>query len=199
MSGGNYHTLALKSDGTVWAWGNNAYGQIGDGTKTQRLVPVHVNGLSNIIAISAGGTSSYAVKSDGTVWAWGNNSSGQLGDGTTTSESVPVPITSLSGIMGISGSQNYCLALQPNGAVWAWGDNSYGELGNGTFNQSLTPTPALFGDGSIAVQIASGSAASGQSLTMQTDSTLRSWGRNNTYQLGRYGSNSSIPGHVTGF
>ena len=81
---GSYHTLALRQDGTVWAWGQNSYGQLGDGTSMQRTNPVRVPGLSGVVALAAGQYHSLAVKSDGTVWAWGYNLNGQLGDGTTT-------------------------------------------------------------------------------------------------------------------
>src|SRR2546428_613650 len=82
IAAGNYHSLALKSDGTVWAWGMNLYGQLGDGTNTGSNVPVQVSSLTGIIAIGGGYGHSLALKSDGTVWAWGYNSTGQLGNGT---------------------------------------------------------------------------------------------------------------------
>src|SRR5881628_2032757 len=78
------HSVALKSDGTVWAWGYNGYGQLGDGTTTQRLTPVQVSGSSGVIAIATGQYFSLALKSDGTVWAWGYNYYGQLGNGNTS-------------------------------------------------------------------------------------------------------------------
>ncbi|NTU98722.1 RCC1 repeat-containing protein [Candidatus Falkowbacteria bacterium] len=92
VSAGNSHSLALKSDGTVWAWGGNWVGQLGDGTMSGRYTPVQVAGLSNIVAISAGGDHSLALKSDGTVWAWGVNSSGQLGDNTFVPHYAPVQV-----------------------------------------------------------------------------------------------------------
>ncbi|HZD60439.1 MAG TPA: hypothetical protein VE439_08330, partial [Anaerolineae bacterium] len=78
------HSLALKQDGTVWGWGDNSFGQLGDGTKTNRSTPVQAKALTNVTAIAAGDAHSLARKSDGTVWAWGGNGFGQLGDGTTT-------------------------------------------------------------------------------------------------------------------
>ncbi len=95
IAAGDTHTVALKTDGTVWAWGNNSNGQLGDGTTTQRTKPVEVSGLSTVIAIAAGDTHTVALKTDGTVWAWGNNSNGQLGDGTTTQSTTPVQVQSL--------------------------------------------------------------------------------------------------------
>ena len=84
IAGGGYHSMALKSDGTVWAWGANYYGQLGDGSTTNRTTPVQVSGLTGVVAIAGGGNHSLALKSDGTVYAWGYNNRGQLGDGTTT-------------------------------------------------------------------------------------------------------------------
>ncbi len=84
IAAGEYHSLALKSNGTVWAWGRNNYGQLGNGTTTNKNTPVQVSGLSSVIAIAAGTFHSIALKSDGTVWAWGVNEYGQLGDNTTT-------------------------------------------------------------------------------------------------------------------
>ncbi|MDR1564769.1 MAG: hypothetical protein LBS74_07415 [Oscillospiraceae bacterium] len=95
VSGGQYHTIALMEDGTVWAWGQNDFGQLGDGTTTNRLSPVQVSGLSNVTTVSAGYNHNLALKSDGTVWAWGQNSYGQIGDGTTTSRRTPVQISGL--------------------------------------------------------------------------------------------------------
>ena len=205
VSGGNAHALALKSDGTVWAWGNNTSGQLGNGTQTQSSTPVQVPGLYDIIAISAGGTSSYALDGGGNVWVWGDNSSGQLGLGQGAAYfSSPQQIANISfdnySIIGISAGQNYCLALSPGGPIWAWGNNSCGQLGNCPFTTSQDYVSFLdFSDNTVALQLAQGSAALGNSLSLQSDSTLRSWGVNTCFQLGRYGNNTCIPDHVTGF
>jgi len=89
------HFLAVMSDGTVRAWGWNAFGQLGDGTKTTRTTPVPVGTLAGVVAVAGGRNHSVALKSDGTVWAWGGNSHGALGNGTTTGSSTPVPVTGL--------------------------------------------------------------------------------------------------------
>ena len=89
------HTIALKNDGTVWTWGYNYYGQLGDGTTTNRSTPVQVSGLSGVTAIAGGGNHTIALKNDGTVWTWGYNYSGQLGDGTTTDRNTPVQVAGL--------------------------------------------------------------------------------------------------------
>jgi len=90
IAAGISHSLAIKSDGTVWAWGRNNYGQLGDGTTTDSNVPVQVSGLSGAVGVAAGEFHSLAAKSDGTIWAWGRNNYGQLGDGTTTDSAIPV-------------------------------------------------------------------------------------------------------------
>lgn len=95
IAGGYDHTIALKSDGTVWAWGYNFYGQLGDGTSTDKNTPVQVSGLTGVTAIASGNDHTIALKSDGTVWAWGFNGDGQLGDGTLTNSSTPVQVSGL--------------------------------------------------------------------------------------------------------
>ncbi|MFH0976958.1 MAG: hypothetical protein V1874_14340 [Spirochaetota bacterium] len=127
----NVHSMALKNDNTVWSWGDNYSGQLGDGTTTTRYTPVQVSSLTGITAISAGNSHSIALKNEGTVWSWGANTSGQLGDGTTTTRHTPVQISSLTGITAISAGNSHSIALKNDGTVWSWGSNSYGQLGIG--------------------------------------------------------------------
>jgi len=149
---GTNHTMVLKADGTVWSWGSNSSGQLGDGTTTNRSYPVQIKTsestyLSNITAIAGGQNHTVALKSDGTVWSWGSNSSGQLGDGTTTNRSYPVQIktsesTYLSNIIAIGAGLVYTAVLKSDGTVWSWGLNSYGQLGDGTTTNRLYPVQA---------------------------------------------------------
>ncbi len=174
------HSLALKSDGTVWAWGYNGYGQLGDGTIENKNVPVQVIGLSGIVAIASGDYHNLALKSDGTVWAWGYNGYGQLGDG-TTEEKIPVQVSGLNNVIAISGGAHHSLAVKSDGTVWAWGENTYGQLGNGTFTSSNVYTPIqVSGIGSITA-IAAGAT---HSLAQQSDGTVWAWGSNYYGQLG---------------
>ena len=123
----------------MWATGSNNYGQLGDGTTTDRTTSLQVSGLSGITAIAGGGNHSLFLKIDGTVWATGYNGAGQLGDGTTTNRSIPVQVIGLSSITAIAGGEYHSLFLKNDGVVWATGDNYYGRLGDGTTTNRTTP------------------------------------------------------------
>ena len=114
VAAGDFDSLALTSAGTVWAWGDNTSGQLGDGTMTARDTPVQVGGLTRVTAIAAGSTQSLALKSDGTVSAWGNNTEGELGDGTTTERDTPLPVAGLTSVIAIAAGLEYSLALRKN-------------------------------------------------------------------------------------
>jgi alpha-tubulin suppressor-like RCC1 family protein len=143
IAGGGYHSLALTSSGQVLAWGNNAYGQLGNGTTTNSSTPVAVSLPSGttVTAIAGGGSHSLALTSSGQVLAWGDNAQGELGNGTTTNSSIPVAVSLPSGttVTAIAGGSYHSLALTSSGQVLAWGNNAQGELGNGTTTYSSTP------------------------------------------------------------
>jgi alpha-tubulin suppressor-like RCC1 family protein len=188
ISAGGTHTLALKSNGAVLAWGNNANGQLGDGSITPRITPVQVTGLgpgSGVVAIAAGNTHSLALKSDGTVLAWGNNANGQLGDGTTNQRTVPVQISGLgpgSDAVGLAAGDFYSLVRKVDGSVVAFGSNANGQLGDGTTTQRLVPVQVSgLGSGAGVISIAAGT---GYSLAVKSDGTTLAWGRNPSGQLG---------------
>ena len=192
VSAGGSHSLVLKADGTVWACGLNTNGQLGDGTTTQRSLPVQVIGLTGIIAISAGTSHSLALKNDGTVWAWGLNTNGRLGDGSTTQRLSPVQVHGindvgyLTGIMEISAGSAHNLALKFDGTVVAWGSNSSRQLGAGAGapSQSAYPLKLYFNDNQLAKGIISVSAGALHSLALRNDGTVLAWGRNSNGQLG---------------
>jgi alpha-tubulin suppressor-like RCC1 family protein len=174
VSAGGSYTLALRPDGTLWAWGYNADGRLGDGTTTQRNSPVQIgNGFAAIAAGSDG--HSLAIKTDGTLWAWGTNSYGQLGDGTTIQRNSPVQIGT--GFAAVS-ANGHSLALGADGTLWGWGPNTYGQVGTGaTFLPVLEPVE--IGTGYVSI------AAGGEhSLGVKSDGTLWAWGNNDHGQLG---------------
>jgi alpha-tubulin suppressor-like RCC1 family protein len=182
------HTLALKSDGTVWAWGGNSSGQLGDGTVTDRSAPVQVAGLAAVSAIAAGFAHAVALKSDGTVWAWGDNYMGELGDGSTTSRFTPVQTQGLTGVRGIAAGWAYSAAVKSDGALWVWGANTIGNLSDGTNNYRTSPVQVQEWTGLQGISVG------GVTSVLKSDGTVWSWGFNGYGQLGNGGvASSSIP------
>jgi alpha-tubulin suppressor-like RCC1 family protein len=155
IAAGTYHSLALCSDGSVVAWGDNSYGQLGSNTTTDSLVPVAVNtaaGVSalagkTVVAIAAGAYHSLALCSDGSVVAWGFNSDGELGDNSTTPRLAPVAVNTTSGVsvlsgrtvVGIQAGESHSVALCTDGTVAGWGWNGSGQLGDGTTTLRKVP------------------------------------------------------------
>ena len=133
------HRRSSKSDGTLWAWGYNGYGQIGDGSgNVPHYSPGQV-GNEKWASISAGARHTLALKSDGTLLAWGFNSNGQLGDGTTTDRSSPYQITTSPATWVSVKSADHTLGLKADGTLWAWGYNTCGQLGDGTTTDKHSP------------------------------------------------------------
>lgn len=191
IASGLQHNLALKSDGTVWSWGYNGNGELGNGNNLNGWYPWQITSLSSIIGISAGDHHSLAVKSDGTIWTWGLNSNYQLGDGTTTSHNAPIQLSSLSGMTAVAAGGGHSLALKSDGTVWAWGYNGYGQLGDGATTTRNTPVQVTGLSGAVIVAI-----AAGQNFSMALDSNgnVWAWGYNGFGQLGDGSStNRSTP------
>ncbi|WP_457206874.1 PKD domain-containing protein, partial [Nocardioides sp. P5_C9_2] len=132
IAGGRDHGLALRGDGTVWAWGSNDYGQIGDGTLTDRTSPVQVQLPGGARQVIAGAHHSYALRTDGTVAAWGRNYRANLGDGTTTNRTRPVSVRNLSSVTMIGSGRDTGMAVLADGRLMSWGSNSAGQIGDGT-------------------------------------------------------------------
>ena len=198
---GYQSSFALASDGTVWAWGYNADGELGNGTNTNSTTPVHVcapgatvpctSFLNNVKAISTDHKFVLALKNDGTVWAWGDNAFGQLGNGAITNLNKPVqvcavgqtaPCTSfLSGITAVAAGMGHSVALTSSSTLDVWGGNNEGELGNGTSDLGAHSIPAPVSGLSGVAAIASGSRSV---LAIMNDQSLRSWGHNGNGELG---------------
>ena len=179
VAAGVYRSVALKSDGTVWSVGSNSTGALGDGTLTDRLIPVKARGLSGVTVISAGLHHTLALKSDGTVWGMGWNQWGQLGGGPNYSYPTPVPINGLSGITAVAGGWHHSLALKSDGTVWAVGSNSVGQLGDGTTIDRIAPVQMTGLSGVTAV-----AAGDSWSLALKSDGTVWAVGYNGLGQLG---------------
>ena len=139
LAAGRNHGLALRSDGTVMAWGLNSSGQLGNGTKTSRSTPVLVSGIVGAIAVAAGADHSVALLADGRVFTWGEAGRGQLGNGSTTDRTTPVQVTGLPAIAALGCGRDHVLAITAAGTMWAWGQNDYGQLGDGTVTRRTRP------------------------------------------------------------
>jgi hypothetical protein len=185
ISAGNNHSLALKTDGTLWTWGNNANGQLGDNTITNKLTPITTfAGGTNWKQVSCGRGHSSAIKTDGTLWIWGNNSQAQLGineGGTTTNRTTPV--TTFAGGTNwkqVSCGTFYTGAIKTDGTLWTWGRNDIGQLGiNSTLNASTPVT--TFAGGTNWNEVSCGYAFAS---AIKTDGTLWIWGSNLRAHLG---------------
>jgi alpha-tubulin suppressor-like RCC1 family protein len=198
------HTLVISDNGTVYAWGHNDYGQLGNNSTTNSNVPVAVDTSGvlsgkTITAFAAGESHTLALASDGTVYAWGKNSHGQLGNNLTTDSHVPVAVD-MSGVLSgktitavVAGAE-HSIALASDGSVYTWGKNSYGQLGNNLTTDSYVPvavdTSGVL-SGKTATKIASGSC---HVVVLTSDSTAYAWGWNKYGQLGdKSTTDSSVP------
>lgn len=181
ISNGRNQTCGVKSDETAWCWGRNYFGQLGDGTNTDRMIPVQVHDLSNVLNLSVGNDHACALKSNGTVWCWGRNFHGQLGDETNEDKTIPVRVNGLADIaeIAVDGYRHTC-AAKNDGTAWCWGWNYYGQLGDGTTENRNTPVQ-VNGLADIA-RISAGGYR--HSCALKDDGTAWCWGGNQYGQLG---------------
>ena len=141
IAAGGGHSAAVSSTGAVWAWGWNAFGQVGDGSRTTRRTPLLLAGISGAVAVSAGGAHTLATTTGGTMYAWGGNDLGQLGDGTTSDRLVPTAIVSPANVVTVAAGAVHSLLLTGELTAWSWGNNLFGQLGDGSLAPSMVPIP----------------------------------------------------------
>ncbi|QRK11651.1 hypothetical protein JQX13_17205 [Archangium violaceum] len=171
-------SLALRRDGTLWGWGSNASGQLGNGTTLSQDYPVQVVGMEQVVAVSASVQHSLALREDGTLWAWGSNAAGKLGTGTDR-RLAPVRVLGPANTVSVSAGASHSLALHGEGTVWAWGNNARGQLGDGTTGTHATPIQVQGLSDVVAL-----SAGSVHAVAVSEDGSMRSWGDNTSSQIG---------------
>lgn len=203
VSVGYTHVLAITEDNKLWGWGNNGYGQLGDGTNISKNSPTQINSDTDWKIVSAGSgpvAFTLAIKNDGTLWGWGNNAYGQVGDGTFINKNIPTQIGTENNWKSISAGYSHALAIKEDGTLWSWGDSTLFALGNTTgygegFHRNI---PAQVGTLSTWVMASAGKE---YSLGLRTDARVYGWGRNNANQLGLTNQSTYIinPSSRTGF
>ena len=184
VSANEDNTMVIKSDGSLWSWGSNIYGQLGDDSPVISNHPTPVQVMTGVISISVGGGHNEAIQGDGTLWAWGGNEHGQLGnDGKANAQSYwhgpcqTIPIKIMDDVISVSAGCNHTVAIKSDGSLWAWGDGKDGQLGDGTAAIKYTPVKVM--DDVISV-----SAGSDHTMAILSDNSLWAWGNNECGQIG---------------
>ena len=174
---GGDHNLVIKADGSLWAWGNNYYGQLGNGesgSEKGHASPVKI--LDSVAQVAAGENYTLAITTEGSLWAWGVNNYGQLGNGDSGyGKKQTFPVKIMDGVTQVAAGLHHTLVIKNDGSLWAWGSNSNGQLGDGTTEKKTTPVKIMDG----VVHVAAGDY---HTLAIKTDGSLWAWGHN--YYLG---------------
>jgi len=185
---GSSYTLAIKTDGTLWGWGANFLGGLGDGTTNSKSSPIQtIAGGNTWDKVSAGGIHAASIKTDGTLWLWGSGASGQLG---VTAGNYSSPIQTVIGgnnWVQVSCGYKVTAAIKSDGTLWAWGLNSSGELGDNTVVNRSSPVQTITGGStwsSVSVGLADGAGTASTVAAIKTDGTLWLWGMGTSGQLG---------------
>jgi alpha-tubulin suppressor-like RCC1 family protein len=176
---GHGYTVALKADGTLWAWGNNFSGQLGNGTTFDKNIPTQVGTASDWQTVVAGMHHTVALKKDGTLWAWGKNTLGELGDGTTTNSRSPKQIGTETNWKTIAAGSDHTIAIKTDGTLWIWGDNTSGALGDGTTVTKNVPTQI-----GMSTDWKTLNGGVNYTMAIKTDGSLWGWGNNSDGKLG---------------
>jgi alpha-tubulin suppressor-like RCC1 family protein len=183
VSSGDNHTAAIKTDGTLWIWGNGGYGRLGNAVTTGSIsTPVTTfAGGTNWKQVSSGGQYTSAIKTDGTLWTWGRGNFGQLGNATITN--VSTPVTTFAGGTNwkqVSCGYAYTSAIKTDGTLWTWGRGNLGQLGNAQVNNRSTPV-TTFAGGNNWKQV---SSQNSHTSAIKTDGTLWTWGNSANGRIG---------------
>jgi alpha-tubulin suppressor-like RCC1 family protein len=194
---GFHHSCARVQSGTVWCWGRNQFGQLGNGTTTDSPRPVRVQGLTGAIQIALGREHSCALRSTGRIFCWGRGDDGQLGNNTRSNSPTPVLVRTLTDATRITAGGWHSCALRPNGRAFCWGWNASGQLGDGTNTRRLTPVRVAGSWGTQAIQIGAGAR---HSCLLRSTGRVACWGEDYYGQLGNGDptTNQSLPGPVSG-
>ena len=183
------HAYGIKTDGSLWAWGENYKHQLGDATTTARADPIKIG--SGFVQVSSGRFHGIALAADGSVWTWGDNETGAIGDGSITARAAPVKIGS--GFVKVAAGNYHNLALKADGSLWAWGNNEDGQLGDGTNNRRLAPVqifPAVPGRNTVTPTTVKHSSVTSVRTSLYSscaffqDGSAKCWGSNSEGQLG---------------
>jgi alpha-tubulin suppressor-like RCC1 family protein len=202
VSAGDSHTSAIKTDGTLWTWGNGGQGRLGNAQTTNRSTPVTTfAGGTNWKQVSSGTSHTAAIKTDGTLWTWGYGGQGRLGNATISLAGVSTPVTTFSG--GTNWKQVSCgaaafghtAAIKTDGTLWTWGFGTNGRLGNAAITDRSTPV-TTFAGGTNWKQVSAGDS---HTSAIKTDGTLWTWGSGTNGRLGNAVTTGNISTPVTTF
>lgn len=192
IAAGGYHNLAVKQDGTLWAWGNNYYKQLGNGTTVNQLQPTQIGTDTDWKFVSGGSGSSFGIKTNGTLYGWGVNGQGRLGIGTDTNSEPITQIGSLTSWKFVEGGNTQTIGFTTTGQIYTWGDNSVGQLGNGTTSSTPTLSPINIRTNINVMSVTSGDL---QTYIMSSNFGISAAGSNGEGQLGT-GDNNPRSSHT---
>ena len=170
--------MGIRANGSLWGWGHNGSGRLGDGTATRSAVPIRIGDSYDWVSVSAGNAHTMGIRADGSLWGWGSNTRGRLGDGTTTARRVPTRIGTSYDWVSVSAGGAHTMGIKSDGSLWGWGDNRSGLLGNGTTLSHNVPTR-------IGIHSwVSVSAGTDHTMGIRADGSLWAWGNNRQGQFG---------------